>query len=108
MRDPGRWLDARRPAAPAPLRAVLERALEGAPAADAAVEERLADAALATLRQLARHPGGRESAPALLAADALLTYACEAAAERGPAALEALTSGLSPERFDSLLEEGAS
>lgn len=108
MTDPGRWLDARRPQAPASLRAAIDRALARTPPEDGPLEERLARAALAALRGVVREDGGRESAEALLAADALLTYACEAAAERGHEALGSLTAGLGPERFGALLPGGGS
>ena len=65
----------------------------------------VAEAALATLREVVGGEGGRGSAADLLAADALLTYACEAAAEEGPAALEALTVALGPGHFEGLLDE---
>lgn len=82
------WLDTRRPAPPAALReridAVLGRALDAdgdAPAACLAAGERL-------VREIIRaNATSRESALDLLAADALVTYAFEAASER-PAELE--------------------
>jgi uncharacterized membrane protein len=78
------WLDARRPAPPVRLRARIEAALGRALESDAS------DAAAACLRageQLARellqeNATSRESALDLLAADALVTYAFEAASER--------------------------
>ena len=78
------WLDARRPAPPARLRARINAALGPALESDAR------DAAAACLRageQLARellqeNATSRESALDLLAADALVTYAFEAASER--------------------------
>lgn len=55
-------------------------------------------------------PGGAEAraglrarAARLLEADALLTYAFEAAAERGPEAVEALAAWLAPARLAALL-----
>jgi hypothetical protein len=131
MSDPGvpstdlvRWLDDRRPAPPPSLRRALESTLarwaseadvavaepaRGAPPgpADAGVAERLADAGLAALGRIAAEPSTRGGALDLLAADALLTYACEAAAEAeasGEAgAVERLTDRLAPGRFDALL-----
>ena len=78
------WLDARRPAPPVRLRARIDAALGPALQSDAN------DAAGACLRageQLARellqeNATSRESALDLLAADALVTYAFEAASQR--------------------------
>jgi len=84
------WLRERDPAPPARLAARIERAIgtrRAEPAAQAAevcleaCERLLADVA-------GRTASGRESALDLLAADALATYALEAAAEM-PATLEA-------------------
>ena len=80
------WLDARRPEPPARLRARIDVALGDALHGDAG------DAAAACLRageQLARtllreNATSRDSALDLLAADALVTYAFEAASERPP------------------------
>lgn len=103
------WLDARQPAPPPSLRAAIDAALRasapGAP--DAPVHDRLAEAGLEALGRVARKPSERSTAAELLAADALLTYACEAAAEAGPDAVDALTGRLDAERFAGLLEEGA-
>ena len=78
------WLDARRPVPPAALRACIDAALGDAlhgEAIDAGEEclragERLAGSLLR------RNATTRESALDLLAADALVTYAFEAASER--------------------------
>jgi uncharacterized membrane protein len=78
------WLDARRPAPPVRLRARIDAALGHA------LESNAADAAASCLRageRLARtllreNATSRESALDLLAADALVTYAFEAASER--------------------------
>ena len=78
------WLDARRPAPPVRLRERIDAALGPALQSDAN------DAAAACLRageQLARellqeNATSRDSALDLLAADALVTYAFEAASER--------------------------
>ncbi|HET9796682.1 MAG TPA: hypothetical protein VFP90_01775 [Gemmatimonadaceae bacterium] len=82
------WLDARRPAPPAALRARIDAALGGAlhdegdvPAVCLAAGERL-------VREIIRENAtSRASALDLLAADALVTYAFEAASE-DPAELE--------------------
>ena len=80
------WLDARRPEPPARLRTRIDAALGDALNGDAG------DPAAACLRageQLARtllreNATSRDSALDLLAADALVTYAFEAASERPP------------------------
>ncbi len=85
----GDWLRAREPAPPARLAARVAAAIGGAggePASAAA--EVCLDACERLLSDVAARPtSGRESALDLLAADALATYALEAAAE-SPASLE--------------------
>lgn len=103
--DVARWLDQRRPGMPPELRRAVDAALErSAPAGDGSVADRLADAGLGALSRVAGAPSERSTATELLAADALLTYACEAAAESGPDALERLTARLDYPRFARLLE----
>jgi hypothetical protein len=63
----------------------------------------LADAALELLASSARAGADRTAANDLLTADALLTYAVEAAAESGSAALDEMLAGLALDRFDALL-----
>jgi hypothetical protein len=118
------WLDGSVPGMPAPLRvavdAALDRADGGRPAGEAGPEpldvpeigpagtgvpDRLAGAALDALARVIRSSPDRSAAVELLAADALLTYACEAAAEEGPEALDRLLDGLPLARFEALLEE---
>lgn len=85
------WLDARRPAPPAALRARLELAV-----ADDALPlaEHLAELGRVLLARVASRPaGGRELALDLLAADAFITYAFEAQAEVDVAGLAALAEG---------------
>jgi hypothetical protein len=110
----GEWLDGSAPAMPAPLRAAvdaaLERAAEGRPSGEGApasvdVPDRLARAALDALARVIRSTPDRSAALELLAADALLTYACEAAAEAGPDALDRLLDDLTLSRFEALLQE---
>ena len=78
------WLDARRPAPPVRLRARIDAALGRALESD---EGEAAAACLRAGEQLARellreNATSRESALDLLAADALVTYAFEAASAR--------------------------
>lgn len=89
MRTVGAWLDGREPAPPAPLAAAL-RGLRfdsldlGAEGGRAGVDlgPALAGRACERLEMAAARPGRRrESAFRLLEADALFTYACEAALE---------------------------
>ena len=79
------WLDARRPPAPEGLAPWLGPRVDGADAAagaDGDIEATLRARAFAALDRARAVPGrSRESAWWLLAADALLTYACEAALE---------------------------
>jgi hypothetical protein len=107
LTDLGRWLDHRRPAAPPVLRqAVLDAVQHGDPGVGP-VPERLAAAGLEALYRVVTQPSTRSRAVELLAADALLTYACEAAveADAGPDALERLADTLDLRRFADLLEE---
>jgi hypothetical protein len=101
MSDARRWLLQRLDGAPGPLR---QRMLEELAASDDAdVAAALAGAAARCLEQALKAPAERASALDLLAADALLTHACEAAADAGPEALAAFTQAWSPRRFEALL-----
>lgn len=103
MTDIGTWLDERMPRMPVELRREVDAAMAELPASTDPIPERLAEAGLAAL---ARSIQGMERSTAtdLLVADALLTYACEAAAEHGPVALDRLTAALDFHRFATLLE----
>lgn len=105
--DAHEWLASRRPGAPAPLLKEMRRAVDRTEAGYGSLPERLAAAALSTLEAVADGTGRRAAASQLLASDALLTYACEAAAEAGPEALASVTTLLSPARFERLLAPGA-
>lgn len=105
MSDPLGWIDTRESAAPPALRASMARVIEESGVADGAVWDLLADAALHGLVRILSEPSERANAPRLLAVDALLTYACEAAAESGPDPLAALLERLDWHRFERLLEE---
>ena len=84
------WLDARRPAPPPALAARLREALLAPGAGGGGVAERCLDAGERLLAGLlARDCAHRSAALDLLAADALVTYAFEAASE-------------APERMDEL------
>lgn len=98
----GGWLDTRQPAPPAALGAELRRALGPALSADAST---VRDASLAAAERLvadAVAAGCRSRAQAivLLAADALVTYAFEAAADEPEALGERAAAAV--RRFASL------
>ena len=97
MNDAARWLEPHLAEAPPQLREHMLAALRPGES----VAQSLADAGLACLRKAVQQPG---DAIDLLAADALLTHACAAAAEQGDVALERLTSLLDATRFQQLLE----
>ncbi len=88
------WLDTRRPAPPAALRAHIDRAVTGAAAP---LPAHLADLGRALLGRVAsRLQGGRELALDLLAADAFITYAFEAQAEEDVGGVARLAEGVIP------------
>lgn len=73
------WLDGREPLPPVELRSRLDDDLGGTDPLAA----RLTEAAVRRLRRARERPGERAAAFDLLAADAYLTYACEAAVDPG-------------------------
>lgn len=86
------WLDSRTPSAPPALRARVQAALAEHLDDDAgAAPERCVDAAVVLLRDLVRRESTRDAALDLLAADALATYALEAAADT-PARMRAVAN----------------
>jgi len=88
------WLGTRRPAPPPALRAQIERAVTDSPAPR---PDHLADVGRALLDRVASRPqGGRELALDLLAADAFITYAFEAQAEKDVGAVARLAEGVMP------------
>ncbi len=94
------WLDARRPAPPAVVRAHLEAAVTSAgnELVEPALPDELARLGREVLaRVTARPDGGRELALDLLAADAFVTYAFEAQAEADVAGLAALAERVAQE-----------
>ncbi|MFO7894778.1 MAG: hypothetical protein R6U63_13665 [Longimicrobiales bacterium] len=102
MTEPGRWLDERREPAPQSIRTEIDALLaESDPSAP--LPDQFAAAALRALEAIVAEPSERATAWTLLAADALLTYACEAAAEEGIDALDVLTRSLDFERFSELM-----
>lgn len=95
------WLDARANAPPAELRDRMGEAL--AAVSSETVPGALAEAALSCMKDTLAAPEERASALDLLAADALLTYALEAAAELGAEMLRDITSEYGPEKLSTLL-----
>lgn len=85
MTGASRWLAERTPPPPEPVaRRLRQKNYRGE-----TVSEALATAAIEELRQARATPGRvRASAYHLLAADALLTYACEAALDEADACVE--------------------
>lgn len=107
MSEVSGWLDGRIPAPPPELRRSLDSALDARGSdggASASTLDALGRGARACLEASISRPGRvRESAFDLLTADALLTYACEAAleSEDPESTLRVLVSGLleaKPER----------
>src|SRR5437868_194545 len=96
-----KWLDAHAGAAPPSLRSKMTEAVRGA--TEDSVPDALVGAAFSQLAHMLQNPRPRSAAFELLSADALLTYAFEAAAEQGSAAVARLADSLSPERFTQLL-----
>jgi hypothetical protein len=99
------WFDRRQPGPPFELERRLLRAIERLPAAETTVALTLAAGALDALRDAARAGDTRRAANDLLAGDALLTYAFEAAAEQGNATLDQLARDFDVGRFEALLRE---
>ncbi|MEX0893556.1 MAG: hypothetical protein WEB88_15425 [Gemmatimonadota bacterium] len=107
------WLREREPAPPPELLERMTAALEtpesaGDAAVDEALEEALAAAALRELKAALALGNARAAATPLLSADALLTCAFQAAAERGGTeAVRRLAEAYGLERFQGLLEDPA-
>ena len=106
MSEARRWLAEHAAGTPASLMAAMERTLVAAPS-DGPAAEALAEAGLHALRGVVAGHGERGSAVDLLAADALLTCACQAAAAGGAGAVAAFAASLDVSRFETLLAEGA-
>lgn len=105
------WLEARRPAMPGALQWAVREAVAAAEAAgavepDRPLAERLTSCAVHALDVVVRADADRAMAARLLAADALLTYACEAAAEAGSDELERVAAG-GVARIGALLEHAS-
>ncbi len=100
MTAPDAWLEKRESGVPASLVARMRHYLAGR---SGPLPDRLVDAAFDALRAALAAPDERASALDLLAADALLTAAFEAAAEEGVAAVGRLAAATGPAAFADLL-----
>lgn len=96
------WLSPRIAAAPKQLAQHMTAALQ-AIAPQRTVQDELAEAALWCLQRSLEGEQRSEKAMQLLAADALLTHACEAAAETGSQEIALFTATWNANRFESLL-----
>ena len=98
------WLRAREPSPPARLAARMEVVVrQSGGGGDLSLA--LGDAAFDCLAASLASGPGRAAALDLLAADALLTYAWEAAAEGGAEGLERFAAACPPERVQALVAE---
>jgi hypothetical protein len=107
MSDALSWLRAREQQPPDPLARRIEAALHDLDGAGDDVPRALGDAAFACLHASLAAGPSRAAALDLLAADALLTYAWEAAADGGAESLERFAAQCAPARFQALLPEHA-
>lgn len=104
--DPAReWLEEREPVAPERMLARMLTALDALPGPSFTdgVPVRLGEAALSCLRDALVKGDARAAALDLLAADALLTYGCEAAAGEGSDSLDRFVTEYGSARLDALL-----
>src|SRR5687768_17597231 len=103
MSDALRWLSDRMGTAPVILRDRMYAAVMQVEP-PASVHEQLAGAAQYCLQAALARPAHRAAALDLLAADALLTHACAAAADAGPEELARFTASLDASHFAELLK----
>jgi hypothetical protein len=99
------WLDGRTPAAPPALRVRMNASL--AAVQGTSIASVLGEAALHALELAVEQCDERSAAVDLLAADALLTYAMEAAAEHGADTIEAVAMAYGGSRLVQLIPENA-
>jgi hypothetical protein len=98
------WLQQHSAGLPASLSEHMLRALEDAVPDDASAStaEALMLAALSCLRKAVELCDSRQGALPLLAADGLMTAACEAAAQQGASALDNLCARIAPHTLETL------
>jgi hypothetical protein len=101
------WL-AVRGGVPPQLAAVMEDAVDRAVARHTELAGVLAEAARICLVDALDHCDERSAALPLLAADALMTFACEAAADGERAGIAELAESCAPQRLALLLPGGGS
>lgn len=101
------WLAMRAGAVPPELEAVMENAVDEVIGENMPIHHALAEAARICLRQVLRNCEQRTAALPLLAADALITYACEAAVDEPGDALAELARSCEPARLARMLPAGA-
>lgn len=97
------WLAMRAGAVPPALEARMESAMDDVIDHDS-VPATLADAARECMRDALAAGDDRSAALHLLAADALITYACEAAADGGEPGFDAVARAAEPGRLALLLD----
>lgn len=96
------WLAGRAGAVPPVLEARMERAIDDA-MEDGSIAAMLSDAARICLRDALADPDSRAAALHLLAADALVTYACEAAVEQDGPELDRVVEEWSAPRLEEIV-----
>ena len=96
------WLAAREPAVPAPLLEHTIKVLRSAEIAEDELPELFARSGLVALERAVLLGDDRAAAADLLVADALMTWAVEAAAEQGGDALERLVTAADVSTFQAL------
>ena len=99
------WLAVRAGAVPPELEVVMESAVDEVIGEDTALPHALAEAARICLHQVLRNCDHRSAALPLLAADALMTYACEAAVDEPGDALDDLARSCEPARLARMLTQ---
>jgi hypothetical protein len=100
------WLHQHSAAVPASLSEFMSRALHDAVSrnASASTSEALLLAAMSCLREAVDLCEERHGALPLLAADGLMTAACEAAAQQGAAVLDSLCVRTAPHELETLAD----
>ena len=110
MREAMAWLDAREPIPPVALRARMDQAIrqafeQGRVSSEDGITSTLGEAALIAMELSLKHCEERAGALDLLTADALLTYAMEAASEIGDDAVDAVADAYGGARLAGLLAD---
>ncbi|MGH7554379.1 MAG: hypothetical protein ACREMQ_15345 [Longimicrobiales bacterium] len=101
--DARQWLGRREPSPPPRLLERMREALNACEPLPRDLSAQLGEAAVFCLRSALERPEQRASALDLLAADALLTYGCEAATLESPDAVERFAESYGAARLGSVL-----